>query len=226
MIELIPTLLAHTRDEFEHDLRVVEKFSPLAHIDVLDGSLVNTHAWADPDVIGEMLSPIKYELHLMIENPQALLESWAVVPSVKRVLFHIEATPQPREVIEAIRFYGWQAGVAINPETPLSAIAGLETYVDEVMFMTVHPGKSGAKFIPDVLKKISEFAVEATLRENQKRLVIGVDGGVNEGTVGECIMAGATRLRAHHAIFGADTAPADALKQLYELANEARGTIH
>ncbi|MCX6780748.1 MAG: hypothetical protein NT003_01375, partial [Candidatus Magasanikbacteria bacterium] len=162
MIELIPDFLVQSLEEFETRARIVESLDPIAHIvhiDVLDGSWIpEKESWADAAAIGNAMTPLTFELHLIVANPIEHLDAWFDVPAVKRVFFHLETATQPKQVIEAIRFHGWEVGVAINPETPASAVAEIAHYVDEIMCMTVKTGASGRPFEHDVLKKIEELA--------------------------------------------------------------------
>lgn len=194
MTELIPTILVQSKEEFEARVRKIESLAPMAQIDVIDGSWIPGETWADPDEISAIVTPLQYELHLMVAHPIEHLDAWTELPSLKRVFFHIETATQPKQVIEAIRFHGWEVGIVLNPETPVSAVHDFAPYVDEVMFMTVKPGKNGAAFEPEVLKKIEELSNESGHE------LIGVDGGVSESTLAQCIDAGAGRLRVGHAL--------------------------
>ena len=196
MIELIP----------------IESFAPLAQIDVIDGSWLTGETWADADDIGEIISTLRYELHLMVANPIEHLEAWTELPSLKRVIFHVETATQPKQVIEAIRYHGWDVGVALNPETPTSLVRELGQYVDEVMLMTVKPGASGRPFEHGVLKKIAE------LSEYDPRLIIGVDGAISAETLALCFDAGVTRARVNSSLFGTGLSAANAWAALQKVA--------
>ncbi|MCX6780594.1 MAG: hypothetical protein NT003_00525 [Candidatus Magasanikbacteria bacterium] len=161
------------------------------------------------------MTPLNYELHLMVANPIEHLDAWFDVPAVKRVIFHLETATQPKQVVEAIRFHGWEVGVAINPETPASAVAEIAHYVDEIMCMTVKTGASGRPFEHDVLKKIEELATA------HPHVIIGVDGAIGKETLGLCMAAGATRARVNSGIFGPNvSSPATAWTELQRIAQE------
>ena len=83
----------------------------------------------------------------------------------------------PNKVIALVRELGRQTGLAVNPETPISAIAPLVGEVDSVLFMSVQPGYYGSPFIPEVLDKIRKF------RRKYPDMEIGIDGGVKEGNI-------------------------------------------
>lgn len=215
MIEIIPTILVATEEEFVARVRSIETFAPMAQIDIIDGSWISGETWADPLTISNVISPLTYELHLMVANPIEHLDAWTELPSIKRVIFHIETVTQPKQVIEAIRFHGWEVGLALNPETPISSVQEFVQYVDEVMFLTVKPGASGRPFEHGALKKIESFAHEVG------HAVIGVDGGISRETLPLCIDAGVTRLRVGNALTGTSDVAAKTWKELHSIAQHA-----
>ena len=92
----------------------------------------------------------------MVMHPETYLEDYRRA-GAKKIVFHYEATPSPQEVISRIKSLGIMAGVAVNPETPISAITPLTGRLDSVLFLSVNPGFYGARFIPEVLDKIAAF---------------------------------------------------------------------
>jgi len=215
MIELLPALLTQTREEFETRVRAVENLAPMAQIDILDDTWLPGKTWADPGDISATVSPLLFELHLMVAHPVEHLEAWSELPSLKRVVFHLETALQPKQVVEAIRFYGWDVVVAINPETPAADVLEILPYVDEVMCLTVKPGASGRPFEHGVLKKIAELAA------NNHHAIIGVDGAITAETLPLCIAAGATRIRVNSALFGGEKSVAEAWAELEKIAQES-----
>jgi ribulose-phosphate 3-epimerase len=141
----------------------------------------------------------------MVENPEERIEEFLEI-GAKNITFHAEAIPDTvnREaLIAAIRDGGATAGIAINPETPVSAIEDVLHDVDLVLIMSVHPGKAGQKFLSDVLEKVS------VIRTAHSNLMIQMDGGIDATNAQACIEAGASNLVAASAIFGsADRAAA------------------
>lgn len=213
MIELIPALLVQTRDEFEERVRVIEPFAPIAQIDVLDGSWLGAKSWADTIEISHIKSQLHFELHLMVANPVAEMEKWAEIPSVKRVIFHIETVERPLDAIEAARFYGWECGVALNPDTPLETVEKILEYIDEILFLTVQPGAGGRTFEKNVLKKI------ASLAARPKHPIIGADGAMNPETIPMAIKSGATRIIVNTALFNAEMPVAETWRRLLQCTN-------
>ena len=111
------------------------------------------------------------------------------------VTFHYEALREPRPLLEKLRSLGAEAGLAINPETPVSAIEPLLGACDVVLVMSVSPGFGGQSFEPVALEKLRD------LRALDSDLILEVDGGVNSKTIGDCAAAGADSLIVGSAIF-------------------------
>ncbi len=211
MTQIIPAILVHSAAEFESRLRTIEAEAPRIQIDVLDGTWQPEKSWADPGLIGQMLSPAHFELHLMVANPLQHLDAWTETTAVKMVYFHVEPVEDPKKVIEAIKFHGWQAGIAVAPETPLADVAHLLPYVDDILFLTVHPGASGRPFEQSVLEKIAEC------RTATPTLAITVDGALSAATIPAAKTAGATRFIVNGAIFNTPN-PVAALATLAQLS--------
>lgn len=193
-MQIIPAILAQNKEEFVG--KVTEIFSDveMIQIDIMDGRFVPHTTWGTPDEILELHLPVLFEAHLMVENPEEVVEDWIRV-GAHRVIFHIEAAKNPGLVIEKIRGLGREIGVAINPETPIAALSEWLNLIDYVLVMGVTPGASGQKFQPKALQKIKE------LKKIRPGLRVGVDGGVNFETAKDIAAAGADALNAASAIF-------------------------
>jgi ribulose-phosphate 3-epimerase len=158
------------------------------HLDVMDGHFVPNITLGP--VVVEALRPestVPFHSHLMIDQPLRYVDEFTRAGS-DLIVFHVEAEGDPRETIRRIHGIGRQAGLALNPETP-GEVA--EPYLDEIdllLVMTVHPGFGGQDFITDVLPKIGGLRAEALRRGLD--LPIGVDGGVNDETIGSAYAAG------------------------------------
>lgn len=148
----------------------------------------------------------------MVDNPEEYLEDFRQA-GVQKIVFHYESTPSPREVISQIRNLGLGVGLAINPETPVSAIHSLAGEVESVLFLTVHPGFYGSKFIPEVLDKVIE------LRNSRPGVEIGVDGGMKEGNIAQCARIGVDVIYVGSAIFS-QPQPGESFRHLVALAEE------
>jgi ribulose-phosphate 3-epimerase len=214
MIEIIPSLLVESRQEFERRLRLVEHDCETMHVDILDGSMFGNMSWHDAQAVAAMRTNVRYELHLMVENPLPIVEDWHEhVKQTKRAIVHAEITRPFGTVIEHIRdMLKLEAGVAINPETPLEAIENVMHSIHELVVMGVHPGMSGRAFEGDyIVEKIR------TARNHRPDLAIEIDGGVTAALLPRLAEAGATRICAASLIF-ASPDPTAALKELNERA--------
>lgn len=176
---IIPAILVSSFDEFADQVKKLEKFFKYAQIDVMDGVFVENKSFAEIEKINTLATGLKFELHLMVEHPLAELEKWKNIKNVFRAIFHIEAKDGIQKCIDAILKNGWQAGIAVNPETPLTAIEPYYKLVDIVMFMTVNPGRHGAPYLPEVGGKIREYMKLANAP------VCAVDGGIDEKNIDE-----------------------------------------
>ena len=180
---------------------VLDAGARVIHFDVMDGHFV------PPITIGPLIASsiaeevhaagAAIDVHLMIEAPERQIEAFAKA-GADSITFHAEATAHANRTLAAIHELGCLAGVAINPGTPVEAVAELRDLADIVLCMTVNPGWGGQAFIPGSPDKVSRL----------KPLVgdarIEVDGGVDAGTVGSVARAGASLFVAGSAVFGSD----------------------
>lgn len=171
---LIPAVLETTTAALTAQIKKMAALgTPHLHIDVMDGEFVASRSDFDPTALRTLTETLRFELHLMVNDPVAEMRRWQTLDSVFRVLFHREAPGDPRRPITFARREGWEVGLAINPDTPLSQAEPYLSRLDVLQFMTVIPGRQGAPFEHEVLKKIKEF----TGRGQRPRCA--VDGGVN-----------------------------------------------
>lgn len=210
MPEIIPAILVQSRDEFLRRVLLMAPHVGTVQIDVMDGKFVPSATWADPAEIEQMRLDVPFEVHLMVADPQRVVEDWVRV-GARRIIVHEEAGR--REVglaIERVRRGEREAGVSINPLTSVSEIADLLDFVDVVLVMGVTPGASGQQFQPVALEKVRE------LRRLRPKLRIEVDGGVKIGIAKQLAQAGADGIVAASAIFDAP----DPLRALDELKRD------
>ena len=130
----------------------------------------------------------------MVLHPEAFLEDFQRA-GAQKIVFHYEATSSPQEVIRLVRNHGMRVGLAVNPETPTSAITPLVNEVDSVLFLSVNPGFYGSKFMPEVLDKIVKF------RGTQPNLEIGIDGGIKENNIAQIAQSGVDIIYVGSAIY-------------------------
>lgn len=151
------------------------------HVDVMDGSFVPNISFGQVVVRAlRPLSALPFDVHLMINNPEQHVESFAEA-GADSLTFHWENVIHCHRLIERIHALGKKAGISLVPSTPVSALEAVLPYVDIVLVMTVNPGFGGQKLIPLCLEKIKELV---RLREKHGySYAVSVDGGVNGSNV-------------------------------------------
>lgn len=197
-IKIIPAILEERLDRVYKKLALVEGVTDWVQVDIMDGKFVSEQSF-DITLLETRKHPFFYEAHLMVADPLSYVEICARV-GMNRVVFHWEAvrdTKKAQALCEAIAGKGMSVGVAIHPETESKEITDIVAYVDEVLVLGVHPGKSGQKMLSETRNRI----IEARERFPQ-RVSIGVDGGITEENALECIEAGANRIVVGSALFG------------------------
>ena len=172
---------------------------PLYHLDVMDGNFVPNLSYGAM-VIERLrsLTSTPFDAHLMISDPAKYLDDY-IKAGCEAITFHLEAVPNPTELLQAIRSQDVVSGLAINPETPIEAAEPFLEHCDMLLIMSVNPGFGGQKFIPAVLPKMRRAREVAG-----ERLLISVDGGVAAETIGRCAEAGAEIFVAGSSIFDHD----------------------
>ena len=205
-VEIIPAILAKDEKELRRKIESVEELCETVQIDVMDGAFVDNVTWADPERFRKMPLPMPYEVHLMVADPLDRLDAWSLA-GCQRALIHAEAVDDLAEALRLAKSYGMEAGISINPETPVADIEDAVPEADVVQVMGVHPGRMGQPFQEGTIEKVAE------LREKFPELVIEVDGGVAVGIARRLADAGADRLVSGSAVFNSG-APAKSLDAL------------
>ena len=206
MIEILPGILATTKEQFNEMVEKIQPFVSMIHVDTADGVFTKTKC-VGPEVVGGVPADVEIDLHMMVEKPENVLSRWLALPQVKRITFHIEATDKIQEIIDTIHGTGKEAGIALNPETPIEAIEPFVSMVDCVQFMSVHPGEYGADFQPEVLNKMAEF------HQKFPQIKIAIDGGVNPERMLGMIASGASVFISGGYVMNSDD-PRQALSEL------------
>lgn len=170
------------------------------HLDVMDGQFVPNITFGSP-VISSLrkCSGLFFDTHLMIANPDRYLEAFAKA-GADLLVPHLEAMTHPQRVLSQIKDLGLKAGIALNPDTDTSRLRWLLPDIDLVLVMSVNPGFSGQKFIPQSVAKIADLRKFLTA-EGHSEIIIEVDGGVDSTNAMELAAAGANVLVSGSAFF-------------------------
>ena len=194
---ILPSLLlcdfGHLADEVR---RLEDAGAPALHLDVMDGHFVPnlTYGMLIVEAV-RRVTELPIEAHLMISDPVRYAEQF-VSAGADAITFHIEAAGEPRHLLEKLRSLGAVASLAFNPETPLATIRPYLDACDEVLTMSVSPGFGHQPFENVALAKLRELRALVG-----SGLLLSVDGGVNETTIGACAAAGAHSFVVGSAIF-------------------------
>ena len=190
------------------------------HIDVMDGHFV-PNITMGPFIVEacRRVTQLPLDVHLMIENPERFLEAFARA-GASRMNVHVETCPQLHDTLRQIKSLGCEAGVALNPDTPVRNIEEFMTEADLILVMSVHPGFSGKEFLPGTISKVAE--VRKRLDELSATAWIQVDGGVNVENIGKVKDAGATAFVAATAVFKHPQGAAEGIKALQDVVARSK----
>ena len=199
-ILIAPSILSADFARLAEEIAAVEEAgADLLHVDVMDGHFV-PNLTVGPPIIESLkkVTKLPLDVHLMITNADAFIPDF-VNAGADYLTVHVEACPHLHRTIQSIKERGIKAGVTLNPATPIFSLQDILGDVDLVLIMSVNPGFGGQKFIPSVLKKISD--ARAMLDRINSHALLEVDGGVKVENTQEIVAAGATTLVAGSAIF-------------------------
>ncbi len=192
-----PSLLACDFADLRREIqRVEEAGAPILHLDIMDGHFVPNISFGIPVVEAVRRSTnLPLDVHLMLSEPARYVADFRQA-GADMITVHIEAVPDPRELLDEIRATGAAAGLSLNPPTPLHKIEAYIEYCDFVLVMSVMAGFGGQEFDPVALEKLRRLRKLAG-----PDLLLSVDGGINRQTIGQCAAAGADLLVAGSAVF-------------------------
>jgi ribulose-phosphate 3-epimerase len=200
-IEIAPSILSADFSRLGEQIKAVERGGAnILHFDVMDGHFVPNITIGLPvlkSLAGTTSLPI--DAHLMISEPGRYATQF-VDAGARMVSVHVEADPHLHRTLMSIRSAGAQAGVVLNPSTPLTAIDQAVLFADYVLIMSVNPGFGGQKFIPESIAKVRRL--RQMIQERQVPVRIEIDGGIDRSNIETVVDAGAEIIVAGSAIFG------------------------
>ena len=201
---LCPSILSADFNRLGEQIKILEKEGvEYLHIDVMDGDFVPSISFGMPVVKSiRKESSLYFDVHMMVKDPERYVEEFQSC-GADMITVHAEACRDLAETVKKIHETGADAGVAVNPDTPLSAVTDVMDQVEMILIMSVYPGFGGQKYIPESTERIR------TLRrmldeKGLEHVHIQVDGGINRATIDEVLAAGANIIVAGSAVFGSN----------------------
>jgi ribulose-phosphate 3-epimerase len=187
---LAPSIIASDLTRIADEVAAVESAgADWLHVDVMDGHFVPTIT-VGPLFVESLnrVTKLPLDVHLMILEPEKHLEAFAKT-GADNITVHVETCPDLPGIIQKIKTLGCTAGVTLNPATPASSIDSALPLVDLVLVMSVVPGYSGQKFMPEMIAKVGE--IRAKLNALRSNAHLQVDGGIDAETLPLMKKAGA-----------------------------------
>jgi ribulose-phosphate 3-epimerase len=202
-LRIHPSILNADHDNMQSEFeRVVAAGVDGIHLDVMDGRFVEPVTFEIETIRRyKAMCELPFDAHLMIVQPERHVDGY-ISAGCSLVNFHLEATPDTPALIDYLHQNGVQAGVTINPNTPVDEMIAVAHMVELVLFMSVYPGYGGQQFISGVLDKVRAFKRHCA--ENGLDPMIQIDGGINTKTAPLAAAAGVNTLVAGTFIFRSD----------------------
>lgn len=195
MIDILPGIGISEKDwaSNEKKIELIKPFAKSVHVDICDGKFAPQETFLDPKPFAKYTQDMFFELHMMVEEPEAYLEEWSKA-GFQRFIGHIEKMSNQASFVARAENVG-QVGLAVDGKTSLDQIKVSHQDLDTVLIMTINAGFSGQTFIPEHLGKVRELAEEGLFP-------IEIDGGINTHTIKQGLRAGASRFVSTSFLFG------------------------
>ena len=201
MKKIAPSILSADFTRLGEEVKDVEDAgADWIHADVMDGHFV-PNITIGPLIVEAVkrVTALPIDVHLMIENPDNYIPAFAEA-GASYISVQVETCIHLNRTVHLIKDCGAQAGVVLNPTTPVKSLEWILEYADYVLIMGVNPGFGGQAFIPNSIDKIKTLRKQ--IQDRGLAVLIEVDGGVNENTIAEISSAGVDIFVAGSAIFG------------------------
>jgi ribulose-phosphate 3-epimerase len=211
MIQIIPSILVQSEEEFLEQIRTIKSVCSFVQIDIADGLFASGKTWIDPDAVKEKMT-IDFELHMMVADPLKEIERWKDIDHMQRIIFHYSSVDNVVQTIGQLKTYGRDVCICLNPDVPVDVIDPIVSDIESVQFMSVWPGRQGQSFLPETLNRI------AAVHKKYPNLPIADDGAVNKDTLPELVRAGATRFGPGSAVWKGN--PVENYTNLLNIASE------
>ncbi|MGN0732677.1 MAG: ribulose-phosphate 3-epimerase [Emergencia sp.] len=214
MGKIAPSILSADFSRLGEQVEAISRAgADYVHVDVMDGHFVPNISFGSAVMKSlNKLETAPYDVHLMIENPDAYIGDF-VTDKTEFIVVHQEACRHLHRTVQNIKAHGVKAGVALNPATPVSTLECILEDLDLVLVMSVNPGFGGQKFIPKALEKIKEL--DAVRKAKGYDFAIEIDGGITLDNISMVSDAGCDIFVAGSAVFKAE----DLEKRICEFKN-------
>ena len=211
-VKISPSILSADLGNLAGDLEKIST-ADFIHIDVMDGHFTPNLTFG-PEVVrvAKRVSNVPLDVHMMVSNPEESID-WYADAGADLITVHYEAAMHLHRIVSRLHDKGVQAGVVLNPATPVCLLESIIDDLDMVLLMSVNPGFGGQKYIEATYAKLRELT--ALCKRHGVDPMIEVDGGVGMGKIEQIVAAGANVLVAGSAVFGSQD-PAQAVFDLRE----------
>jgi ribulose-phosphate 3-epimerase len=213
-VDIAPSILSADFSRLGEEIEAAARGgATILHFDVMDGHFVPNLTVGLPVLKSiARVTDLPIDAHLMISEPGRYAEQF-VEAGAKMVSVHVEADAHLHRTLATIKAAGAQAGVVINPATPIESLAEAVQFADYVLVMSVNPGFGGQKFIPSSIDKVRRL--RRMIEERQLETRIEIDGGIDLTNIASVVAAGAEIIVAGSAVFGSGN-PEGAVRGLRE----------
>jgi ribulose-phosphate 3-epimerase len=221
-LRIAPSILAADLADLAGAVETCERgAADLVHFDVMDGHFVPNLTFGIPVLAAlRKRTRLPLDVHLMVDDPGALLDDY-LAAGADRVAVHWEADPHLDRLLTRIAEGGAEAGVAVNPSTPVELLTDVLPRLDFVLLMSVNPGFAGQRFLPgaiDKVRRLRRLLEGEQARLGGRRIDVAVDGGVGRDNIQRLAAAGVDTVVAGSSVFGSPD-PAAAIADLKAAAH-------